>query len=67
MKGIERLKGFDHFFSLICPCSAATESMVRSYTRSFNAFAARLSDEEQQKIASKCFVIYFVVVFCDVN
>ncbi|GMY23657.1 subtilisin-like protease SBT4.13 [Fagus crenata] len=33
--------------------SAATESMVRSYTRSFNAFAARLSDEEQQKIAKR--------------
>ncbi|KAL0008291.1 hypothetical protein SO802_009793 [Lithocarpus litseifolius] len=33
--------------------SAATESIVRSYTRSFNAFAARLSDEEQQRVASK--------------
>ncbi|KAM3684909.1 hypothetical protein ACB094_11G080400 [Castanea mollissima] len=33
--------------------SAATESILRSYTRSFNAFAARLSDEEQQRIASK--------------
>ncbi|XP_030962659.1 subtilisin-like protease SBT4.3 isoform X2 [Quercus lobata] len=33
--------------------SAATESIVRSYTRSFNAFAARLSNEEQQRIASK--------------
>ncbi|KAF3969352.1 hypothetical protein CMV_006847 [Castanea mollissima] len=33
--------------------SAATESIVRSYTRSFNAFAAKLSNEEQQRIASK--------------
>ncbi|KAL4599939.1 hypothetical protein ACB092_11G163400 [Castanea dentata] len=33
--------------------SAVTNALVRSYTRSFNAFAARLSDEEQQRIASK--------------
>ncbi|KAM4071612.1 hypothetical protein ACB094_11G074100 [Castanea mollissima] len=31
--------------------STASNSMVRSYTRSFNGFAARLSDEEQQRIA----------------
>ncbi|KAL4599122.1 hypothetical protein ACB092_11G104600 [Castanea dentata] len=33
--------------------STASNSMVRSYTRSFNGFAARLSDEEQQRIAGK--------------
>ncbi|XP_059458228.1 subtilisin-like protease SBT4.13 [Corylus avellana] len=33
--------------------SSATGSHVKSYTRSFNAFAARLSDEEHQIIASR--------------
>ena len=36
--------------------------MVRSYTRSFNGFAARLSDEEQQRIASKCFMIHLLLL-----
>ncbi|XP_075644376.1 subtilisin-like protease SBT4.3 isoform X2 [Castanea sativa] len=33
--------------------SSASDSFVRSYNRSFNAFAARLSGEEHKKIASK--------------
>ncbi|KAL4599121.1 hypothetical protein ACB092_11G104500 [Castanea dentata] len=45
-----------HHFSILQEVlgeSAASNSIVRSYTRSFNGFAARLSDEEQQIIASK--------------
>ncbi|XP_020547617.1 subtilisin-like protease SBT4.4 [Sesamum indicum] len=32
--------------------SFPTKSLVRSYTRSFNAFAANLTDQEQKKLAS---------------
>lgn len=33
--------------------SGASELLVRSYAKSFNGFAAKLSDEEVKKIASK--------------
>ena len=35
-------------------CSSAENSLILSYKRSFNGFAAYLTDQESLKLASKC-------------
>lgn len=40
-------------------CSSVEESMIRSYKRSFNGFAANLTEEEVEELASTCCNVFF--------
>lgn len=48
------------FFYDICSTSKARESLVHSYGRSFNGFAAKLSDAEVAKFSGTDLTFYLV-------
>ncbi|KAL3824166.1 hypothetical protein ACJIZ3_020195 [Penstemon smallii] len=54
-----------HHFNIlqdVVDISFVRQSLVRSYTRSFNGFAAYLTPQEQEKLAGK-FPFFFSIIF----
>ena len=45
---------FFFFFFFNCSASTAKESLLYSYGKSFNGFAAKLNDEEVEKFSGEC-------------
>lgn len=58
-------KSFFYVFTMVCVhlCSLheAKKSMVYSYTKSFNAFAAKLSDDEARKLSGMRLFLLHVI------
>lgn len=48
---------FDVYMFMFCSYADAQESMVYSYKKSFDAFAAKLSSNEAKKLESMCVTV----------
>lgn len=46
---------------LFCSSSSASASLIRSYTRSFNGFVAKLTQKEADRLTSEHFSLEYII------